>query len=93
MHPFLDPKTLTDEQILEKLGKAYEYMHYQESLGHVPTVKSIKEVIDALEDERNMRMAKITEEESKKKNPNGLSPIDIGVTDKVDIEEYIRNLL
>lgn len=68
-------------------------MHYQESLGHVPTVKSIKEVIDSLEDERNMRMAKITEEESKKKNPNGLSPIDIGVTDKVDIEEYIRNLL
>ena len=58
MGPFLDVSKLTDEEIIEKLGKAYTYMNAQKILGHSPTVMSIREVIQSLEDERNRRMQK-----------------------------------
>ena len=78
MHPFLDTKSLTDEQIIERLGRAHTYLNSQTALGHTPTVQSIQEVIDALEIERRTRMNRITEEEISKKYPNLNSPIDLG---------------
>jgi hypothetical protein len=90
MHPFLDVRKLSDEEIIERLGKAYQYMHYQSSMGHNPTVVSIKEVIQSLEDERNQRMAKSQDDEYKKKYPDKDAPLDVGNVDKIDIEEFIR---
>lgn len=93
MHPFLDVKKLSDEDIIEKLGKAYSYMNYQVSLGHTPTVESIKEVIQTLEDERRDRMNKQMDDEFKKKYPDANAPVDVGTVDKIDIEEFIRKSL
>ena len=78
MHPFIDLKKLSDEEIIERLGRAYSYMNAQVSLGHSPTVLSIKEVIQSLENERRDRMQKQTDEEFKKKYPDINAPIELG---------------
>ena len=78
MHPFLDVGKLTDEEIIEKLGKAYLFMNNQVVLGHNPTVLSIKEVIQSLEDERNNRMQKMMDDEFKRKFPKANEPIELG---------------
>jgi hypothetical protein len=78
MHPFLDVKSLTDEEIIERLGRAYTFMNAQKALGHSPTVLSIQEVIQSLEDERAIRMRKIMDEEFKRKYPDDLKSIELG---------------
>ena len=78
MHPFLDVGKLTDEEIIERLGKAYLFMNAQVVLGHNPTVLSIKEVIQSLEDERNKRMQKMMDDEFKRKFPKANEPIELG---------------
>jgi hypothetical protein len=78
MHPFLDVSKLTDEEIIERLGRAYAYMNAQVALGHSPTVLSIKEVIQSLEDERLTRQQRITDEEFKRKYPDTKEPIELG---------------
>lgn len=88
MHPFLDVTKLTDEEIIDRLGKAYSYMNYQVSLGHNPTVQSIKEIIQSLEDERRDRLNRTMDEEYKKKYPDANAPIDLG-----KLEENIRKHL
>ena len=93
MHPFLDVSKLTNEEIIEKLGKAYTYMNHQVMLGHTPTVISIKEVIQDLEDERQSRLQKQMDDEYKKKYPDVNEPLNIGKVDIVDIEEMIRKAL
>ena len=82
MHPFIDATNLTDEEIIERLGKAYSYMNYQVSLGHNPTVRSIKDVIQSLEDERFKRLNNTVTEETKKKFPNLDNPITLGELEK-----------
>ena len=93
MHPFLDVTKLTDEEIIERLGKAYQYMNYQVSLGHNPTVVSIQEVIQDLENERQTRMMKNQDEEYKKKFPEKDAPLEVGTIDKIDIEAFIRKAI
>lgn len=88
MHPFLDVSKLTDEEITERLGKAYLYLSQQTALGHTPTVLSIKEVITSLETERHDRSQKIIEEETKRKFPKDREPISLG-----KLEEEIRKAL
>lgn len=78
MHPFLDVSKLTNEEIIDKLGKAYVFMNTQSSLGHNATVHSILEVIQSLEDERQSRSAKTVDEEFKKKFPKHNAPIELG---------------
>lgn len=78
MHPFLDTSKLTDEEIIDKLGRAYSMLNMQVSLGHDPTVASIREIIQALEDERNKRTQTLMREEAKRKNPNESKPIELG---------------
>jgi hypothetical protein len=78
MHPFLDTTKLTDEEILERLSKAYSFLSNQTMLGHNPTVVSIKEVIKSLEDERAGRMVKSQDEDFKRKYPNSQKPIELG---------------
>lgn len=84
MHPFLNVSKLTDEEIIERLGKAYTYMNAQVSLGHNPTVHSIKEIIESLEGERALRMQKLIDEEHKRKFPNDLKPIELGKIEDED---------
>lgn len=93
MHPFLDVSKLTDEEIIERLGKAYQYMNYQVSVGHNPTVVSIQEVIQDLENERQQRMMKNQDDEYKKKFPDKDAPLELGKVDKIDIEEFIRKAI
>ena len=81
MHPFLDVSKLTDEEIIKRLGKAYVHMNSQVALGHNPTVFSIKEVIQSLEDERRLRMQNRMDDEFKKKYPEDLKPIELGKLD------------
>ena len=78
MHPFLNVTKLTDEEIIERLGKAYTHMNYQKALGHSPTVLSIQEVIQSLEDERHSRMQKMMDDEFKRKYPKDQDPIELG---------------
>lgn len=78
MHPFLDVSKLTEEEIIERLGKAYQYMNAQSALGHSPTVHSIKEVIQSLEDERRIRLERNMDTEYKKKYPDSNKPIEVG---------------
>jgi hypothetical protein len=78
MHPFLDTSTLSDEEIINRLSKAYTFMNMQKQLGHNAAVQSIKEVIQALEDERQKRMQNLAREEEKRKNPNTNQSIDLG---------------
>lgn len=78
MHPFLDVSKLTDEEIIEKLGRTYNYLNQQVFLGHNPTVNSIKEVIQSLENERENRLHRTMDSESKKKYPNANKPIELG---------------
>jgi len=81
MHPFLDVSKLSDEEIIERLGRAYTYMNAQVALGHNPTVFSIKEVIQSLEDERRERQQRTMDEEFKKKYPEINKPIELGKLD------------
>lgn len=81
-HPFLDVGRLSDEEIVERLGKAYMYMNAQVSLGHTPTVASIKDVIQALEAERQQRIQAMMDEEQKRKYPDFNKPIDIGTIEE-----------
>jgi hypothetical protein len=78
MHPFLDVAKLTDEEIIEKLGKAYTFMNMQKVLGHTPAVLSIKEVIQDLENERSRRMQKLVDDEYARKFPDANKPIELG---------------
>ncbi len=78
MHPFLDVSKLTDEQIIERLGKAYMHMNMQKTLGHSPAVLSIREVIQSLEDERSKRMQKLIDDEYARKFPDANKPIELG---------------
>jgi hypothetical protein len=78
MHPFLNVKKLSNEDIIERLGRAYTYMNAQVSLGHTPTVHSIREVIQTLEDERQARMQSTMTEEYNKKFPDINKPIELG---------------
>lgn len=80
MHPLYDTKDLTDDQLLEKLQKAYSYMAMQSSLGHTDTVESIQTVIDQLETEKEDRIYKAQLAEAKKKGDyeESLKPITLG---------------
>lgn len=78
MHPFLDVAKLSDEEIIERLGRAYQFMNAQVALGHSPTVHSIKEVIESLEGERYQRMQKLVDDEFKRKFPKANEPIELG---------------
>jgi hypothetical protein len=105
MHPFLDVSKLTDEEIIERLGRAYTYMNHQVALGHDPTVHSIKEIIQDLEGERQSRLMKAMAEEASRKFPNMNAPIELGKLvpesshsnfqprDISVLEEHIRKLL
>lgn len=78
MHPFLNVSKLSDEEIINRLGKAYQYMNAQVALGHNPTVQSIKDVVQSLESERHNRMMKTMDEEQKRKYPDSNNPIELG---------------
>ena len=78
MHPFLNVSKLSDEEIIERLGRAYMFMNAQKMLGHTPTVMSIQEVIQSLEDERRSRMDKLIGDEYKRKYPDIDKPIELG---------------
>lgn len=78
MHPFLDVAKLTDEEIIERLGRAYSFMNMQKTLGHTPAVISIREVIQSLEDERQKRLTKMMDDEHDKKFPDANKPIELG---------------
>lgn len=88
MHPFLDVSKLTDEDIITRLSKAYSYMNYQSSLGHSPTVQSIRDIIQSLEYERAHRMNKRMNDNYTAKNPDLLKPIELG-----ELEDLIRKSL
>jgi hypothetical protein len=78
MHPFLDVSKLSDEEIIERLGRAYTFMNMQKELGRTATVTSIMETIQSLEDERRNRLSNIMSEEFKRKSPKDLEPIELG---------------
>ena len=82
MHPFLNTKKLTDEQLLEKIQKCQASIAYQQSLGHSDTVDSIQQVLDSLIIEQQTRLQNTMEEEINKKNPDRYKSIDVGYCDK-----------
>lgn len=81
MHPFLDTKKLSDDQLLEKIQKCQTALAYQQSLGHADAVKSIEQVLDSLIMEQQNRLKTSVEEEYNKQNPNRYDSIDVGHCD------------
>lgn len=81
MHPFLDVSKLSDEEIIERLDKAHNYMNVQVGLGHNPTVHSIKEIIQDLENERRERQFRQSDAEYDKKFPDKNKPLELGKLD------------
>lgn len=84
MHPFLNVGKLTDEQIIERIGRANSYLNMQSSLGHTPTIHSIEEVINSLEEERSLRLRRNTNAEFNRVHPDNLAPIEIGKIEDVN---------
>lgn len=78
MHPLYDPSKLTDDEILDRLGKAYNYLSQQNALGHAYTADNIQQTIMALETEKEVRFQKMMTDEFNKTNPNELDPIVLG---------------
>lgn len=69
MHPLYNPSSLSDDELLDKLGKAYEHLSFQSHMGHQSAVDSISAVIDALEHEKSERTERQLNEELKKRMP------------------------
>ena len=90
MHPLYDTSELTDDQIMEKIGKAYTYRAYQESLGRNDTVHSINQTIMRLEEERQTRFQKMISDDQVKKIkgrdniPDPMAPIELGTVDTAE---------
>lgn len=81
MHPFLDLKNIPDDQLLDRLNKARTYLHFQSSMGHLPTVHSISDVINSLEEEIRERNYKRIHEG---KHPENIkSHIELGNIDNL----------
>ena len=78
MHPLLDLSKLSDEEILNRISRAHQYLQHQTALGHIPTIESIRSVIHSLEEEKTKRMVNAQAEEFKKKYPTDLNPIELG---------------
>lgn len=83
-HPLFDPKTLTDDEIIEKLQKSSEYLAQQSQLGHDFTVTSIKAVVIALEAEKEARFMRMQQKENKDAIETELAPIELGKIAEID---------
>jgi len=81
MNPIYDTSKISDDDLIEKIGKAMTFKHLQTDLGHTPTVESIDYVLEALELERITRFQTQVAEEQSKKNPKALDPITLGELD------------
>jgi hypothetical protein len=81
MHPFLNVTKLSDDEIIDQLNKAYGYMQAQIGLGSTPAVQSIKEVVQALENERRERQLRQSDAEYDKKYPDKNKPLEFGKLD------------
>ena len=79
-HPFFDPKSLTDDELLDKLRKIDEYYQMQHNLGHESAVHSAEMIRDALMNERERRLQVAKSQEDKKMSPPNKSngSIEIG---------------
>lgn len=90
MKSFYDYSGLTEDQLYEKLRKAYAYLSMQKALGHSDTIASIEFTIAALEDERTKRITTINPSTSSNKKmkkaqedllKKDLEPITLGKLD------------
>lgn len=87
LHPHFDPSDFTDDQIYDKLNKAYLYLSQQEQLGHTPTIESIQHTILALENEKVKRFEDMMERENEAANTEELKPINLGTIDGEENDE------
>lgn len=78
MHPFMDPKKMTDDQLYDKISQAKQYLGMQQNLGHQSAVDSIEAVILSLELERQDRLEHNIKEETEKQHPDMFDPINLG---------------
>ena len=78
MHILFDPRSLSDDELLSKIDKAYSYLNNQTQAGHNTTAQSIRDVLEALREESRRRASLAEEAEFKKKFPDSLKPIEIG---------------
>lgn len=90
LHPLFDPSELTDDQLYDKLNKAYQYLSQQELLGHTPTVGSIQQTINALENEKIKRFEAHLAEEAEKHMDDILKPIDLGTIENEQDDDENR---
>lgn len=90
LHPHFDPSTITDDQLYDKLNKAYQYLSQQEQLGHNPTVASIQHAILALENEKMSRFEAQMAAETDKHNEDLLKPINLGTIENEDDNDENR---
>lgn len=74
-HPFIDTKSLSDEELIDKLKRATSYMNYEMSMGRIQTVESIRNIVIALDTERANRQLDRQIQESKKHTK---PPLELG---------------
>ena len=88
MHPFVDPSNLTDEEILEKLKKCYNYLGMQSDLGHNDAVSSIQQVIAVYETEKDKRAYDALQEALNEDQPEAGSVVELGNVEEPDDDFY-----
>jgi len=81
-HPFIDPSSLTDDELQERIQKCQAYLYGEIQGGHAKMVDAIRAQLNTYEFEFQERMATRRFDEFEKKNPSGI--IEIGTIESVE---------
>lgn len=90
-HPLYDARKLTDDDLLDRIGKSRQYLNMQRRLGHTEAANSIESVITALEAESKRRIMlsnDLSAQKQKNKSNNPSDTIELGTISKDPDNEY-----
>ena len=88
-HPFVDPTSLTDDQLMDRIQKCQRILNGEMSMGHISMVDSARSQLQTYQFEWNERMqTRALDDKFKVKGDDGKDddgPLEFGV-----VEEYYK---
>ena len=85
-HPFLDPTSLTDDQLMDRIQKCHRILGGEIAMGHNSVVHSARAALETYQFEWNERMqTRAVKEKFEKDEEEG--PIEFGVIEKKPEDE------